>query len=356
MNEKIRHLQQRLREEQLDALLLTRRDNVAWLTEGASFYVVDRAETGVASLLITAEGITLIAPENEMSRILAEEPLPFPLKTIAYPWFTTLNTVLASLPFSRTGSDIPLGNSRELTNIRTDLNAAECQRLIRLGREVATLVEKVARGVRPGMSEQQVEAQIYAECLPLAIRPVCTLVAADDRIAAFKHPVPGPAQVQQQMMITLGAERHGLNISITRMIHLGEPAADSRQRLHTVAEIHADMLAASRPERHWQTIFADIQASYSRYGFPDEWRAHHQGGPAGYGCRDFIVTPDTPGKLTINRALAWNPTLPGVKSEETVLLTAEGLHSLTHTGNWPTIALQRGDSVMRFADWLITRP
>lgn len=360
MTDKLQRLRQALTEQQLEGLLLTRRDNIAWLTEGASFYVVDRAETGVASLLIAAESVTLIAPENELPRILAEEPLPFGVTTLSYPWYRSLTAVLADLSPGRLGSDMPVANARdvqaELVQLRSGLNPAERERFAQLGKEVALAVETVARRVRPGMTEQAVEADIYAACLPLAIRPVCTLIAADRRISQFKHPVPGPAQLQRQMLITLGAEREGLNVSITRMVHVGEPSATSRQHLTTLAEIHADILAASEPGRRWQDIFRAIQASYARHGFPDAWQSHHQGGPAGYGCRDFIVTDETPGNLSENQALAWNPTLPGVKSEETVLLTATGPQRLTDSGAWPTITVTRGENVWRFADWLVIEP
>ncbi|MGB9098486.1 M24 family metallopeptidase [Erwinia sp.] len=357
MSEKIQRLQNAMREAELDGLLLTRRDNIAWLTEGATFYVVDRAETGVASLLITHQGVTLIAPDNELPRILAEETLPFPLRTVSYPWFTEFNKVLTSLPLSRLGSDTQLPETvnceAQLIAMRSGLNPAERERFFELGQQVATLVEKVARRVRRGMTERQVEAEIYAECLPSGIRPLCTLVAADQRITDYKHPIPGATAVQQKMLITLGAERHGLNVSLSRMVHLGEPSAADRHKLQAVAEIHADMLAASLPDRRWQDIFGDIQASYARQGYADAWQTHHQGGPAGYGCRDFIVAAETSGLLAVNQALAWNPTLPGVKSEETAMVTEEGLRFLTRTDDWPVITLQRGNSVWTFADWLV---
>lgn len=358
--DKLQRLRQSLKEEQLEGLLLTRRDNIAWLTEGASFYVVDRAETGVASLLITATSVTLIAPENELPRILAEEPLPFKVTLRSYPWYHSLTTALTEISPGQLGSDMPVANARDmqasLVRWRSGLNPAECERFVQLGKEVALIVESVARGVRPGMSERAVEASLYATCLPRGIRPVCTLIAADQRISQYKHPVPGPAPLQRQMLITLGAERDGLNVSITRMLHLGEPSVYSRQHLRTLAEIHADILAVSQPGHRWEDIFRAIKASYARHGFPDGWRQHHQGGPAGYGCRDFIVTDKTPGKVVENQALAWNPTLPGVKSEETVLLTVTGLQRLTDTGKWPTITVNRGENVWQFADWLVIEP
>ncbi|QKJ88492.1 M24 family metallopeptidase [Paramixta manurensis] len=357
MTEKLKRLQQALADWQVDALLLTRRDNIAWLTEGASYYVVERAESGVASLLITADAVTLIAPDNELPRILAEEPLPFAAKTLSYPWYVSRQQTMASLAIPRLGSDTPLPGAKDLEPAmviaRCGLNKNERQRFAELGRETAEIVEAIARGVSAGVSEQEIEARILHDCLARAIRPVCTLIAVDERIAAYKHPTPGPTRLRQQLLITLGAERQGLNVSLTRMVHIGEPSEQARQRLRAVAEIHADIMVASRAERSWQAIFTDVQAAYARHGHAEGWQVHHQGGPAGYGCRDFIVTPESEGALHVNQALAWNPTLSGVKSEDTALLTTEGLSWLTRTGNWPMMTLTRGEARREFADWLV---
>ncbi len=354
MSEKLQRLQRALKGWQLDGVLLTRRDNIAWLTQGASYSVVERAETGVASLLVKQNSVLLLAPENELPRILAEEPLPFDCEHHAYPWYTSLSDVL---PRGCFGSDVPQPGLRDvqpdMVLLRQGLNADEQHRYRALGRDAAEIVQGIARQLRPGITEYQVEAQIAAACLAQGIRPVCTLVAADERIAAFKHPVPTHKTFQRQLLITLGAERAGLHVSLTRMVHVGALQDDLRQRIHAVARIHAAMLAASQTRRSWAALFTDITRAYQQQGYPDAWQAHHQGGPAGYGCRDFILTPDCPGEVGNDIALAWNPTLSGVKSEDTFLLTSDGLAPLTRSGDWPMIGVQHAGVDYQFADWLV---
>lgn len=354
MSEKLIRLQNVLDQWQLDAVLLTRRDNIAWLTEGASYYVVERAETGVASLLVTRDGVLLLAPDNELPRILAEEPLPFSCDVRHYPWYQSLSTVL---PAGNIGSDTAMASiadiQQKMIGLRQGLNHQERRRFQALGAETAKIVEDVARQIRAGVTEYEVEAAIAAACLPYGIRPVCTLVAADERIAAFKHPVPTQKKLKRQMLITLGAERHGLHVSLSRMVQLGEPDASLRQRFLSLIDIHADMLAATQPQRRWPALFSDIAKAYQQHGYADAWHHHHQGGPAGYGCRDWIVTPETLGKVQSLTAVAWNPTLSGVKSEDTFLINEHGLQALTRTENWPLITLQRGGQTFRLADWLV---
>lgn len=359
MSDKLKRVQRALAGWQLDAVLLTRRDNIAWLTDGATFHVVERSEVGVASLLITPYEVWLLAPDNELARIVAEEPMPFEYQTASYPWYQTLRQGLPDIFNGALGSDTPLEGTQDvadkLVQLRQGLSPQEQERFAELGREAATLLEQIARGLSPGISEQQIAAEIASRCLEKAIRPVCVLVAADERIASFKHPIPGPHPVLRKVMMTLGAERQGLHVSLTRIVHFGEPEPALRQRIQELAEIHVDIMLASRAGRAWQAIFSDIQQAYERQGQDGEWRHHHQGGPAGYGCRDWIVTPQTEGVLVPETALAWNPTLSGVKSEDTAMLTENGIAWLTRSGDWPLIDIQRGGQRWQVADWLIVQ-
>ena len=39
-------------------------------------------------------------------------------------------------------------------------------------------------------------------------------------------------------------------------------------------------------------------------------------------------------------AVAWNPSLPGAKAEDTFLITRDGLENLTSDPNWPTVEVE----------------
>jgi hypothetical protein len=42
--------------------------------------------------------------------------------------------------------------------------------------------------------------------------------------------------------------------------------------------------------------------------------------------------------MAVGQAFAWNPSITGTKSEDTMLLTAHGPLALSSTGQWPMIA------------------
>ncbi|MEM4782076.1 MAG: aminopeptidase P family protein, partial [Halalkalicoccus sp.] len=83
-------------------------------------------------------------------------------------------------------------------------------------------------------------------------------------------------------------------------------------------------------------VFGAIQGAYREVSYPREWKRHHQGGAAGYAGREWIATPWHDGEVTLPMAYAWNPTVQGAKSEDTVLVTEDEPEVLTATGEWPT--------------------
>jgi antitoxin VapB len=76
---------------------------------------------------------------------------------------------------------------------------------------------------------------------------------------------------------------------------------------------------------------------YRETGFADEWQLHHQGGPAGYEAREFIATPASKQIVKIGQTYAWNPSITGCKSEDTILVGASANETLSEIKGWPMI-------------------
>ena len=85
-----------------------------------------------------------------------------------------------------------------------------------------------------------------------------------------------------------------------------------------------------------------------RLGYHDEWRNHYQGGPIGYGAREFGPAPLAhPNAFTAypvagHQACAWNPTVQGTKSEDTFLIEEAGNRMITNSAAWPSLSIETG--------------
>ena len=136
-------------------------------------------------------------------------------------------------------------------------------------------------------------------------------------------------------------ERHGLICSVTRLVSFSPLPDELRRRHEGVCSVDAAAAHATRVGRPLHDVFADIVDAYARAGFPDEWRHHHQGGSTGYQPRDVIATPSAASIVQPDQAFAWNPSIAGTKSEDTLLATADGFRWITVPGpDWPTRPVQ----------------
>jgi Xaa-Pro dipeptidase len=55
--------------------------------------------------------------------------------------------------------------------------------------------------------------------------------------------------------------------------------------------VNAALLNATRVGATSAELFKVAQEAYAAQGFPGEERFHHQGGPTGYGEREWVATP-----------------------------------------------------------------
>lgn len=329
----------------LDAILLTRNDNVAWATGGARPHIAICLEAAVCSILSDQHGFRLLTNTIEEGRLLAEELPAGSWRPIAQPWHDeSPATALRLAGVNRIGADSHLEGAvylgKEILEARTPLLAPEIERFRDLGRDTGAALEQAARAVRAGDSEFQIGARIAAALVERAIDPVVLLVAVDERIRHVRHPLPTVLRVSERAMLVCCGRRHGLIASATRLVHLGTLPADLRQRHEACARVDGAFLAATVPGATAAEIFAAGAAAYTAEGYPGEWEHHHQGGAAGYGTRDWFGTPKGIEVAHSNQAFAWNPSITGTKVEDTVLLGEHGIEILTETGTWPVVEVE----------------
>lgn len=140
---------------------------------------------------------------------------------------------------------------------------------------------------------------------------------------------------------------------MTRIGSYGEPDKEIVERMKKTQYIFAAMQKIMRDGMRYSEYFKKVQELYAKVGWPEEWKMHHQGGPTGYGCREFVVTPDTEGILLEGQAYAWNPTIEGTKCEETTYLCGDQIEIFTRTNDWPCSYVETEYGSLDVADILV---
>ena len=353
IEEKTGRLAWMLAAEGLGGVLLGSQQNFAWMTAGGTNGVDLSREQGVCALLVRADGRRFVlASRIEMARLLEEELAGAFFEPVEFGWEeekaspTFLADRAASLleGGAALGSDLPAGPGAKMiegavARCRYRLTPPELERFERLGRDAGEAVGTFAKSLEPGESETEVARRMYDALAARGMRSVVTLVAADERIAKFRHPVPTGRRWERVLLLVTCARRGGLIASLSRIVCAGEVPAELLRRTHAAARVNARLLAATRPGASGADLYRIAAAAYAGEGFAGEERLHHQGGACGYRTRDWVAHPASAETVYPEQAFAWNPSVTGTKVEETCVVTAEGVKVVTTTPDWPQIII-----------------
>ena len=340
MDEKRERLDALLDERGLEAVWFARPNSFAWLTGGNN--VVDReGDVGEAAVGYTGDGLRVVTNTIEAPR-LREEELPDGVGVEAFEWYESslADAVAERSPTPAAADfDVPGLDRVDAGPLRQPLTEADVSTYRALGRETAAAVESVCRELDPGDTEREVASALRVTCSASGIELPVVLVGGAERARRHRHYEPTTAGLGDYALVSVTAQRGGLHASLTRTVVFDAPDW-LEERHRAAARVEATALAATRDAAleggTAGDVFAAVQDAYDAVGWDGEWRNHHQGGAAGYAGREWIAAPGHDGPVTAPMAYAWNPTVEGAKSEDTVLVTDDGFEVLTRTGDWPT--------------------
>ena len=365
-----------LEDRNLDGVLLSRSDNVAMATGGRRNYIWIAADNGVFSLFVQRDGRVWYIGNNIESARAFEEELPgLNCDECRYLWFDSspAEAVRKNFTGNLASDDGTLGENVNgaLSYVRALLTPDELEKYRMLGAIAAEAMLATLQDITPGMAEADIAARlVYEGRKRRCIVPVA-LVAADDRIARYRHPLPTEARllgngleertVRGYVMVVGCFLREGLVASMTRFKRVGDLPAGVQDRYDRICAVDALMQEATAAGNTLGDVFSVCQKSYADMGFPaNEWHNHHQGGATGYAGRTCKGTPgekfpilDTARWIkavkdhagidtTFGHAYAWNPSGAGVKSEDTFVLNPDGRKEIvTATPSLPQVDLAR---------------
>lgn len=358
----IRHKLQLMRQSLSDTgatgLRLRGTDWFAWATAGGSNTVLLAAETGVAEVLVTATDAWILTDEIEAQRLQDEQipgqatPEGSLYQLFVNPWADSSkreafvrevgggkilsDTPRGSFDDRSTSNESPLPQS--LMQQRRVMLPSELDRYRQVGRLASEAMTDVLTQAQPTWTEYQL-AGAGAEALwARGLHPALTLAAGDRRLPLYRHPLPSGEAIGRQAMLVFCARGYGLIVSLTRFVCFGGLSQEDKKRHQSIAEIEAVALNHSQVDTPLNAIYTALATAYERQGYPNAIREHHQGGTAGYGARDVVATPETSDRLAANMVLAWNPSIPGAKIEDTFVLHPDNsLENLSFDAQFPHI-------------------
>ncbi|MBR8833776.1 MAG: M24 family metallopeptidase [Stigonema ocellatum SAG 48.90 = DSM 106950] len=350
-----------LSETGASAVRLSGTDWFAWATAGASNTVLLAAETGVAQVLVTAQEAWILTDEIEAQRLQDEELPGAGDPAAAYklhinPWADS--AARESFVREVTGggkilSDRPIGNQSplpvSLLNQKRVLMPSELERYRRVGRLASEAMTEALLSAQSTWTESQLAGAGAQALWSRGLHPALTLVAGERRLPLYRHATPKGEAIGRAAMLVFCARGYGLYANLTRFVFFGSLQANLETQnfasLHRhVWEIEAEALSLCLPGMPLNAIYDALGQAYDEHGYPQAIRQHHQGGTTGYLSREIIANPTTTETLAENMAVAWNPSLPGAKIEDTfVILKDGGLENLTFDPKWPSVKVEGRD-------------
>jgi Xaa-Pro dipeptidase len=325
----------------VDAMVLSRHENIAWLTAGlVDVRVGTLRETGPASLLLTADNRAFyLTTENEALRLAEEEFALLDFTPVVRPVFggDVASQVESVLGKARVGTDAPLGQYAVMSPqpLRYALTASEIKRYRWAARKVSGIVTAVLQELQPGITERAMQAMLAERLLRAGIIPSVYLTAVDDRICRYKHAVPRGESLERFAMVGVCARYGGLVVAMTRFAHFGAMPAKLAENFAIVRGVNARLQAATRMGATAAELYDVARLAYADADRAGAEQRHHQGGATGYMEREWFARPGGTERVEASQAFAWNPNLSGTKCEDTVLVHNGRLEVLTATPELP---------------------
>ncbi|WP_224450208.1 M24 family metallopeptidase [Haloprofundus salilacus] len=356
MADRRRRLGEYLDETGLDAVWFARPNSFAWLTGGDNV-VSATADLGVAAAgYVVAEngdaedGEFRVVTDNIEAPRLADEELPEEFSVESGQWYESslAELVAEHSPESAAADfDVPGFETVDASALRQPLSQGDIEAYRKLGRDTAAAVEQVCRQLEPEDTEHEAASALRVTLSARGINAPVVLVGGAERAQSYRHYTPKLEPLGDYALVSVTAERGGLHASMTRTVAF-DPPEWLAERFQNAARVETTALAATRDvardDGQASAVFEAIQNAYEHVDYPDEWRNHHQGGAAGYAGREWFGSPTADDLVRTPMAYAWNPTIQGAKSEDTVLVTEDGFEVLTRTGEWPTQEVDAIDS------------
>lgn len=341
MKQRIEKLQSYLADNEIDAALISKRENI--------FYFSNASPLAGGYLVLTADDATLFVPELEYEATREESSVPVE-KFKKVDEFLEQLKKFKSLGVEGTTSLSFINTVKEKTEVEgikiIDEPIKEL-RLIKTQEEINTIMEacKLAdmavmaamEEIREGKREREIAAKIeFVMKMNGAEKPAFDTIIASGHRSALPHGIASDKRIERGdlVVIDLGALYKHYNSDITRTIVVGKP--NEKQRNIYEAVLEAQRIAVKKAKvgmkaKELDKIARDIIAEYG-YG---HYFIHSLGHGVGLEIHEapkvnqFDETVLKEGMVITIEPGIYIPRFGGVRIEDTVVLERNGVRRLT---------------------------
>ena len=330
--------------KQLDALVLERPENFAWLTSGGNNSRFGTAETS-AALFISRDARVVLCNAVDSGQLFDREVPGMGFQVKERPWTETREVLIADLCRGRNvGSDSGVNGlpnlSRELADFRRTINDHEAKQLRILGRWVAHAVEAAARSLKRGVTEAEIAGEISHRLIKHEITPVRIQVQADGQGARYRHWSYGLDKVERHCVISAVGRMTGLHAACTRTVCFGAPPKDMADTHQVASLLQATGMYFSQASWEVSETWKRLQRIYEKFGVPDEWRLAEQAETMGYDLCGVQVTPQLTTKFSPGQVVHWHPSVRFAATGDTILIHEDRTEMITPCEVWPMLKIQ----------------
>ena len=345
--EKLERVRAYIADSNRSGVLLSRQFLVSWITAGIEDTVLRGADPAFLSALVTEDGTYLVTSNIEARRLEGEEnPGEVGFELVEVPWYeghfhAALDDMVDVSRLANDGFGPGDDRSDELQELRMRLTSGEADRMRELGADGCRALEDAIRTLRPGMTGREMAAELCSRLEVDGIFPSAIFAGGDHRRRSYRHPNVSAAPFERDAMVVIVGVRGGLNIAATRTVTHRRAGSGARRAPPDRGRSRGGGDRGHPAGQHYgQALQAQLDV-YEARGYHEEWKNHTQGGPIGYGAREFgpgpLAAPDrfTEWPVEVGHAVAWNPTVQGAKAEDTFLVGESENEMVSNSSSWP---------------------
>ncbi len=343
IQQRVRNIRRRLREKDIDALVLTKAVDVTYLTAFSGHDSWALATRHAVYLITDSRYVEQAQKECIRTTVVQRQGPITDAAALLIKKLTSVRTVAIDTAVSLAAYQAlkktlrgPLKTVSGITaEFRTVKDPTEIDRIKKAAAFSAQALEQTKSFFKPGITEIELAGILDLEMCRLGCKPGFETIIAFGPNASRPHHQPGPRKLRatDTILIDFGARFEGYCADITRCFVLGKPSAAYRRAYRITEQAQAAAIAAARAGATLREVDLAARHVVRDSGFP----VYGYGTGHGFGLEiheDPFLREDAKGTLQAGQVVTIEPGvyLPGklgVRIEDDILITENGSQLLT---------------------------